>query len=99
MLPVHETEVIPKDEHLRGLKHPAIKPYLAWKKIQKNISTYGEKWLSAIGEDGRLRARVDTLGTVTGRTSCAKPNLQNMPRETPHRRCIEIGRASCRERV
>jgi len=73
---------------LRRLKHPAVKPLLELKKLQKNLSTYGEKWLARIADDGRLRAKFLTMGTVTGRTACTKPNLQNIPHGTPHRGAI-----------
>jgi DNA polymerase I len=77
-----------KDSDLGRLKHPATKDYLEWKKIQKTISTYGEKWLAKIAEDGRIHAKYGLLDTVTGRTDCSSPNMQNIPRETPHRQCI-----------
>jgi P4 family phage/plasmid primase-like protien len=38
--------------------------------------------------DGRARPTVYTLGTVTGRMSCVRPNLQQLPREGGVRACI-----------
>jgi DNA polymerase I-like protein with 3'-5' exonuclease and polymerase domains len=38
--------------------------------------------------DGRARPTVYTLGTVTGRMSCVRPNLQQLPRQGGVRACI-----------
>jgi DNA polymerase I-like protein with 3'-5' exonuclease and polymerase domains len=38
--------------------------------------------------DGRARPTVYTLGADTGRMSCVRPNLQQMPREGGYRACI-----------
>jgi len=76
------------EEDLKRLKHPTVGTLLAWKKAKKQLSTYGEKWLARIAGDGRIHARYDTLGTVTGRTICTSPNMQNLPRETPHKASI-----------
>jgi len=77
------------DAELRSLKHPAVVSLLEWRKMRKTISTYGKSWVALISEDdGRLRARYDLMGTVTGRTSCRSPNLQNLPRKTVHKSAI-----------
>ena len=77
-----------KTDHLRRLKHPAVKPLLELKKLQKNLSTYGEKWIARIADDGRIHPKFLTMGAVTGRTACTNPNLQNIPHGTPHRAAI-----------
>jgi hypothetical protein len=64
------------DEHLKNLEHPVIKTLLAWRKIRKELTTYGRQWLTNAREDGRIHAKYDSLGTVTGRTSCSGPNMQ-----------------------
>lgn len=38
--------------------------------------------------DGRLRPTIHTLGADTGRMSCVRPNLQNVPRQGAIRACI-----------
>jgi DNA polymerase-1 len=77
-----------KAEHLERLDHPAAKTYLAWKKKQKMVTTYGDSWLAWIGPDSRLRPRWFQFGTVTGRVSCGNPNIQQVPREGPHRKAF-----------
>lgn len=49
--------------------------------IYKVLNTYIEGWLAAEVE-GRLHAGLLQFGTVTGRFSCRKPNLQNIPRSS-----------------
>jgi DNA polymerase-1 len=77
-----------KTEHLGRLKHPAIPDFVAWKRAQKTLSSFGERWMKMIGEDGRLHSKYGLLTTVTGRTECSSPNIQQTPRESPHRECI-----------
>lgn len=77
-----------KAEHLERLDHPAAQTYAAWKKKQKMVSTYGDSWLAWIGEDSRLHPRCYQFGTVTGRVSCGNPNIQQVPREGPHRKAF-----------
>ena len=38
-----------------------------------------DSWVSACQEDHRVRATYHTLGAVTNRMSCSKPNLQQVP--------------------
>lgn len=56
----------------------AILEYRGW---QKACSTYFEKFLSLANSDGRLRPNFRLHGTRTGRLSCEKPNLQQIPRK------------------
>lgn len=52
-------------------------------KIQKIIGMVAEgksAYLKLVSPDGRLRGRVGTCGTVTGRCSHKEPNLGNIPR-------------------
>jgi DNA polymerase I len=80
------------DEHLKNLApHPVIKTLLAWRKIRKELTTYGREWLTNAGEDGRIHAKYDSLGTITGRTSCSGPNMQQIPHDSPHRESIVAG--------
>lgn len=53
------------------------------------ITTFLEPYhaLAAYG-DGRVRPTVYTLGTDTGRMSCVRPNLQQLPRTGGVRACI-----------
>lgn len=38
-----------------------------------------ERWLDAVGADGRLRATYESLAAATGRMSCSDPPLQSVP--------------------
>ena len=47
-------------------------------KLLGMLSDGKESWLNLV-RDGRLHPRIKSLGTVSGRTSCVKPNLQQVP--------------------
>lgn len=49
---------------------------------QKAISTNYRAYLTLMSPDGRLRPSYKLHGTITGRLSCEKPNLQNIPRSS-----------------
>ena len=54
---------------------------MEWRDIKKIHSTYTEALLEKIsGTDGKLHPNFLQSGTVTGRLSCKKPNLMNLPR-------------------
>jgi len=59
--------------------HPVIGDILAYRELQKLLSTYIEKMPALIGEDGRLHTEFLQAGTTTGRMSSQNPNLQNIP--------------------
>lgn len=56
-----------------------IKEYRGW---QKAVSAAYKPYLELVDPDGRLRCSYKTEGTVTGRLSCSKPNLQQIPKES-----------------
>lgn len=64
-------------------QHPVIEEVLAYRELQKLLSTYVEKLPARIGADGRLHAEFVQTGTTTGRMSSQHPNLQNIPVKTP----------------
>lgn len=49
------------------------------------------KTLSSVAPDGRIYASFNPIGAQTGRTSCADPNLQQLPHETLARKSIRPG--------
>lgn len=79
-----------KEEELAKLsdQHPIIEEVLQYRELQKLLSTYVEKIIELVGEDGRLRAEFLQAGTVTGRMGCQNPNLQNIPIRTNYGRRI-----------
>jgi DNA polymerase I-like protein with 3'-5' exonuclease and polymerase domains len=63
-------------------KHEVIRDYLKFKPYTKRISSYGKDFLSKINpKTGRIHATFNQLGTQSGRWSCAKPNLQQIPKQ------------------
>lgn len=55
-----------------------ILQYRGW---QKAVSSNYKPYIELLSPDGRLRPNYKLHGTVTGRSSCEKPNLQQIPRE------------------
>ncbi|SFM74584.1 DNA polymerase I-3'-5' exonuclease and polymerase domains [Nitrosomonas communis] len=59
---------------------------LPLKQIGKAISAYGDQFLAYIDQDtGKIYPSYNLAGTVTGRMSCSKPNLQQVPRDERYR--------------
>ncbi|MEK7113358.1 MAG: DNA polymerase, partial [Patescibacteria group bacterium] len=59
--------------------NPIIKEIMAYREIQKLLSTYIDVIPHMVGQDGRLHAKFIQNGTSTGRFSSQDPNLQNLP--------------------
>ncbi|MHB1681195.1 MAG: DNA polymerase [Bacilli bacterium] len=76
-------------EELAKNRHasPVVGHILHYKGVQKLLSTYADKLLDKIGTDGRLRGDWRLLGTVTGRMTCSRPNLQGLPKSAK-RYCV-----------
>jgi DNA polymerase-1 len=62
--------------------NPIIKEILAYRELQKLLSTYIDVIPKMVSEDGRLHAKFLQNGTTTGRFSSQDPNLQNLPIKT-----------------
>lgn len=71
--------------------NPIIKEILAYRELQKLLSTYIDVIPKMAGEDGRLHAKFLQNGTTTGRFSSQDPNLQNLPIKTELGRRIRTG--------
>jgi DNA polymerase I len=64
---------------------------LPYKVVEKQCSTYGtslEKHIHPV--TGRIHARFNLAGTVTGRMSSAHPNMQNIPRDKAFRGLFRV---------
>jgi len=59
--------------------NPIIKEILAYRELQKLLSTYIDVIPKMVAEDNRLHAKFLQNGTTTGRFSSQDPNLQNLP--------------------
>ena len=68
-------------EKLRD-KHPIIADILAYRELQKLLSTYIDNIPLLLDASGRLHATFQQAGTTTGRMSSQNPNLQNIPIRT-----------------
>lgn len=79
-------------EALRGAPAPAgdlIAAVLDYRHHETVLSTFLEPYrVLCESGDGRARPTVYTLGTDTGRMSCVRPNLQQLPRQGGVRACI-----------
>lgn len=71
--------------------NPIIKEILAYRELQKLLSTYIDVIPQMAGSDNRLHARFLQNSTTTGRFSSQDPNLQNLPIKTELGRKIRNG--------
>ena len=69
------------DAILENRDNPTAKKVLAFRGWQKAVSSYYKPYQILLSPDGRLRPNYKLHGTVTGRLSCEKPNLQQIPKE------------------
>jgi len=58
---------------------------LDYRVLSKMSGTYYDAYLSMLDGENALRPNYNLHGTVSGRLSCSKPNLQNVPRYTERR--------------
>jgi DNA polymerase-1 len=97
------TEIVVKGERKESIdskvlepqqdQFPIIKPYLKYKEMQKEVSTYGYNWKNYINP---ITGRIHTSFTQilnTGRMSSGNkyenlPNIQNLPRGEDTRSCF-----------
>lgn len=67
---------------LAKLDHPIADKISEYNSIGTLVSSFCKTLPILADEDGRVRGRFNFTGTVTGRASSAKPNLQNIPTRT-----------------
>jgi DNA polymerase-1 len=63
---------------------------LDWRVLDKMKGTYYDAYLSLIDPEGTLRPNYNLHGTVTGRISCSRPNLANVPRYSEKRKVKDV---------
>ena len=68
------------EELLERMDSPVAKLIREFRGWQKAISASYKPYLELVDSDGRLRCSYKTHGTVSGRLSCAEPNLQQIPK-------------------
>jgi DNA polymerase-1 len=82
-----DTQEATLKKHMSG--HPAVAKLLEFREKEKQLSTYGESLLALINPaTGRIHADYNQLGADSGRFSCSKPNLQNLPATSAFRSCF-----------
>ncbi len=69
-----------------------VKDMLDYRKAEKQVSTYGLKFLKNVEEDGRIYSSMNIGLAITGRDSSSAPNLQNQPNDPARRKCFVAGR-------
>ena len=83
---------------------PIIAAYVRFKKFEKQLGTYGYRWITARDvvaeatekktgfvdpDTGRIHPPFRQMGTDTGRPSCSDPNVLNLPKEARFRAAFE----------
>ncbi len=87
---------VPVPETTRGwqlqplaLEYPVVAKLLEYRGVAKSLSSFGENILEFIKpKTGRIHADFRQIGAPTGRFSCSKPNIQQIPHEENYRRCF-----------
>jgi DNA polymerase I-like protein with 3'-5' exonuclease and polymerase domains len=75
------------DETLAAVDHPLAALLRGYRLARKRAGTYGTDWLAHVAYDGRVYPSWRQTGAASGRMSCSKPNMQQLPRGD-YRRCI-----------
>jgi DNA polymerase-1 len=60
-------------------RNPVAKALQEYSDLHKMLTTYIDGYIPQIEDDNRIRASFNQSVPVTGRFSCSKPNLQNIP--------------------
>jgi DNA polymerase I-like protein with 3'-5' exonuclease and polymerase domains len=69
--------------------HPAVTKLLEYRGHEKTLSAFGENVLSLINpKTGRIHPDFNQYGADTGRFSCTKPNIQQIPATSDFRKCF-----------
>lgn len=76
------------DDALAAIVHPLADLFRQYRSATKLAGTYGVAWLEHVAADGRVYPGWRQCSTMTGRMSCADPNLQQLPRDPRYRKCF-----------
>jgi DNA polymerase-1 len=76
-----------RDETLARVNHPLANLLRRYRSVSKGSSAFGAAWLDHV-HGGRIFPKWNQLGTDAGRSSCSRPNLQQVPRDPRYRRCF-----------
>jgi DNA polymerase-1 len=75
------------DAALATVNHPLAVTLREHRSAAQMVKAFGRSWLDFV-QDGRIFAKYDQLGTAAGRSSCKKPNLQQVPKDPRYRQCF-----------
>lgn len=71
-------------------KFPVIRDLLDYREMATALKMFGPDYLGFINPaDGRIHADFKQIGTPTGRFTCSKPNLQQVPKEDQYRESFQ----------
>jgi DNA polymerase I-like protein with 3'-5' exonuclease and polymerase domains len=56
-----------------------VDPLLAYRKAAKLYQAFGERWGDLVWPDGMVRPDIDPFGASSGRPTCSRPNLFQLP--------------------
>ena len=73
-------------EVLETIDDPVVRNILRYREFFKERGTYVQNYAKGLDADGRLHCEFKQTGTATGRLSSARPNLQNVTKETDLRK-------------
>ena len=68
---------------LESTNHPVCGLLLEHSELKKQLTSYYNAYIRLCEGYGRIHPGFKQHGTVTGRLSCAVPNMQQIPRESP----------------
>jgi uracil-DNA glycosylase family 4 len=66
---------------LNQIDHPLVGALIQFRGHKQQLSFFIDGWKPFLGEDNKLHPSFKLIGTVTGRLSCERPNLQQVPRD------------------
>jgi DNA polymerase-1 len=71
--------------------NPVVKKLLDYREQFKRSTSFGETFLNNVSSvSGKLHPTINQMGTVSGRTSEEKPNLQQIVRGSKYRQCFRV---------
>ncbi|MGI8555997.1 MAG: DNA polymerase [Pyrinomonadaceae bacterium] len=87
---------VPVPESTRGwqlqplaAQYPVVAKLLEYRGVAKSLTSFGENILEFIEpKTGRIHSDFRQIGAPTGRFSCSKPNIQQIPHGAEYRRCF-----------
>ncbi|HYP21827.1 MAG TPA: DNA polymerase, partial [Chloroflexia bacterium] len=78
-----------REATLSKFNHPAVAKLLEYRSHEKTLSAFGENVLGLINpKTGRIHPDFNQHGADTGRFSCTRPNVQQIPATSDFRKCF-----------